>query len=499
MTRTRPLATHPQTRIDLDEKGKNPMRIRLFIASVALLAAALSLTLGGVLTGQDAASRTSSLPREATASTTLASPVLSRAATHADGASGTAAVAVAQSAPQGAAALFEDLLTGLASGDTAAYATDLERRIESQPDDSGLHALLGLAYQQLARETADPSLYSRAKRAYDRSQQINPDDPIAATGQASVATIRHRFVDGARLARRALELSPNNATAYAVLGDALLELGRYDAAFAAIDKAAELGPTVGTYARVATARELVGRQRAALSGIGLALELARGVPEHRAWTLVEGGNIALRAGKEKKARRMYAQALREVPGYVHAQAAQAALAATAGDHDTAARSYRAITERLPLPAYFITLAHSLEELGRDDEADAAFDRAAEIIDAQSANGVRTELARAELLLARGSSPRRALSLARKGFADAPNVEAKTTLAWALLETGQCRRARARASQALRLGTPNATAFALRGLAEICLGNDRAGARWLARAEATGGAALPAHAGLRASA
>ena len=100
-------------------------------------------------------------------------------------------------------ALLEDLLTGLARGDTAAYAAGLEQRIGADPAASGLHALLGLAYQQLARETADPSYYSRAERAYDRAQQLDPSDPIAATGQASVAVIRHQFDHGAKLARRA--------------------------------------------------------------------------------------------------------------------------------------------------------------------------------------------------------------------------------------------------------------------------------------------------------
>ena len=165
------------------------------------------------------------------------------------------------------------------------------------------------------------------------------------------------------------------------------------------------------------------------------------MPEHRAWTLVEGGNIALRAGKPKKARRMFAQALREVPGYVHGEAALASLAAGAGRHGEAARRYRTVTERLPLPAYFIALAHSLESLGHDGDAEAAFDRAATIITSQTANGVKTELARAELLLARGAAPRRALALARKGAAEAPNVDAQATLAWALLENGQCARAR----------------------------------------------------------
>ena len=43
-------------------------------------------------------------------------------------------------------------------------------------------------------------------------------------------------------------------------------------------------------------------------------------------------------------------------------------------------STREVLERLPLPAYFIALADSLVALDRPDQAEAAFDRAAEIID-----------------------------------------------------------------------------------------------------------------------
>ena len=155
---------------------------------------------------------------------------------------------------------------------------------------------------------------------------------------------------------------------------------------------------------------------------------------------------------------MYRQALKVLPTYVHAIAAQAALAAQHGNHRAAIRGYRTATSRLPLPAYFIALAHSLEAMSRRGDAEAAFDQAAAIIDAQTANGVLTELARAELLLARGGDARRALALARRGFAAAPNTEAEATLSWALLENGHCERAQAYSKRSLRLGTRNVIAF-----------------------------------------
>ena len=180
---------------------------------------------------------------------------------------------------------------------------------------------------------------------------------------------------------------------------------------------------------------------------------------------------------------MYRRALHHVAGYTHARAALAALAASRGNHREAVREYKRVTERLPLPAYFIALAQSLDTLGLHKQAAAAFERAEAIIRSQSANGVQTELALAELLLARGGNPGKALALARKGFRAAPNTKAEATLAHALLENGQCRRARAHSIRSLRLGTRNVAAFEHRSRIETCLGNDRAAAEWLERARA----------------
>ena len=57
------------------------------------------------------------------------------------------------------------------------------------------------------------------------------------------------------------------------VGDASLNLGRYRDAFAAFDRAAEIAPSVATYARIGFARELLGRPGQAEQAIGLAVDL----------------------------------------------------------------------------------------------------------------------------------------------------------------------------------------------------------------------------------
>ncbi len=90
-------------------------------------------------------------------------------------------------------------------------------------------ALLGLGYQQLFRESGDPTWLSRAGVALRKGRDGAPSDPIAVTGLAQLAVTQHRFNDGATLARAALRLDPESSAARGALGDALFNLGRYDA------------------------------------------------------------------------------------------------------------------------------------------------------------------------------------------------------------------------------------------------------------------------------
>ena len=50
----------------------------------------------------------------------------------------------------------------------------------------------------------------------------------------------------------------DTARGYGLVGDALLELGRYEQAFSAFDRQVALKPSLAGYARISYARELLG-------------------------------------------------------------------------------------------------------------------------------------------------------------------------------------------------------------------------------------------------
>jgi tetratricopeptide (TPR) repeat protein len=371
-----------------------------------------------------------------------------------------------------AAAAASTLTQGFSPGDTAAYVAQLERRVEQDPSDAEGLTLLGLAYQQRVRETGDPSFYPRSAEALRRSLALAPDDDLALTGLAALAASRHRFRDAGRLARRALAANPYSASALGTLGDAKIETGDYEGAFATFDRMAALKPTVGSYARVSYARELLGRTDGAIEAMKLAVSAAAGSAEPAAWALVELGNLYYNSGRLRPAERAYREALARFRDYHRAQAALARVEAANGRVEEAVALYRRALEAVPLPEYAAGLGETLAAAGRTEEAEKSYGLVDVMQRLFEANGARTELETALVDLDRGRKLADALARAREAYSARRSIEAEDILAWALYRNGRCEDARAHSIRALRLGTRDALKLFHRGVIERCLGHGR---------------------------
>ena len=379
------------------------------------------------------------------------------------------------------AALLSQLLSGLAGTDTASYVARLQRRLEVRGVDGDTLLLLGLAYQQRARETGNPRYYSLSERALRRANGYPQDSPLAVAGLASLAVTRHRFRAAVPLARAALRANPDDATAIGALGDAWLNVGLYRKAFVAYNRMAFLSPSVASYSRVAHARELLGRPRAAEEVLELALSLRVPVREHRAAALVQLGNLQFNTGRLGTARRSYAAALAALPGYVHAEAGLAHVETAAGDFRRGLPLFQRVVERLPLPQYVIWDGDALSRSGHSRAARRTYALVDVIARLQAANGVRTELQTALFDLDHGRHLADALARAREAYARAPSIDAEDVLAWALVRDGDCGRALWHARRALRLGMHDALKYFHRGMIERCVGHPAAARGWFRRA------------------
>ena len=193
-------------------------------------------------------------------------------------------------------ALADRALTGAAASIGASATRTLELRVRAEPHDAQALTELGFAYQLRWRETADASYLPRSEAALTRAVRYGTDDANAVLGLGSLALIRHEFRSALTYGRRAQRLLPGSYRPYGVVGDALVELGRYDEAFAAFDRMISLRPSLASYARVAYARELVGDRPGAVAAMRLALESASGQPEPTAWAHVELAKLELALG-----------------------------------------------------------------------------------------------------------------------------------------------------------------------------------------------------------
>jgi tetratricopeptide (TPR) repeat protein len=376
------------------------------------------------------------------------------------------------------------LETGFAAGDTASLVRSLHETLRVAPDDAPSYTLLGLAYQQRARETGNPSFYSNSDRALRRSLALRPGDAGTLSALGSLALARHDFRGALELGRRTVRLAPYTARHYGVLGDALIELGRYEQAFRAFDRMAALKPSLAAYARISYARELLGRTRPAERAMLLALDAAAGQPEPTAWTRTQLGKLYFSTGRVRPAAAQYRAALRASPGYPYALEALAVTEAAQGRGARAVELARRAAETMPLPQLVATLGDLLRRAGRHDEAREQYRLIGAIERLLRTNGVRTDLETALFNVDHGLRLGESLATARRAHRERPSIEADDVLAWALARNGHCGEALRYSKRALRLGTRDAPKFFHRGMIELCLGHHVAARAWFSRAVAT---------------
>jgi tetratricopeptide (TPR) repeat protein len=357
---------------------------------------------------------------------------------------------------------------------------ELQARLGAAPRDAAAWAQLGLAYEQKARETADPAYYTKAGGALRRALRLRPHDLVATTGLGSLALSQHRFRAALRRGREAHRLARGAAAPYAVIGDALVELGRYRAAFDAFDTLARLKPGLTAYARIAYGRELVGDTAGAIQAMQMAVDAATGA-EPAAWTRWQLGKLYWATGRAERAAELYRAALAVFPDYVYALDALAQVEAGRGRLDEAIALETRAVDQVPLPQFVAALGDLYRAAGRPADAARQYRLIGAIERLLVANGVRTDLETALFRADHGIRLPQTLALAQLAQRERPSIDGDDVLAWALERNGRCGEALPYSQQALRLGTKDALKFFHRGMIERCLGNRAAARGWLRRA------------------
>ena len=369
--------------------------------------------------------------------------------------------------------------TGSLDGEIAS----LQQRLREIPDDWRGFAQLGLAYVAQARVTADPSWYPKAEGVLRRSLRLQPDENVdGALGIGALDLARHDFAAALREGRRASDLNPYSADAYGVIGDAHLELGRYDRAFEAFQTMVDTRPDLASYARVAYARELVGDVPGAERAMRMAFDAA-GTPSDSAWTAYQLGELAFGSGDVGSARAWYARGLDLDPAYVPNLAGLAKVAWARGDDQLAIARFTEVVARYPSAEFVGALADLYRATGKPALADRQEAVVAAMHDLATANGVNVDLELA-LFDADHGDPEGALAAARAEWARRQSVHVADAYAWALYANGRYERASTFAERALALGTRSALFLFHAGMIRLELGDEVGARRYLSDAVAT---------------
>ncbi|MFY2562738.1 tetratricopeptide repeat protein [Corallococcus terminator] len=342
-----------------------------------------------------------------------------------------------------------------ASESTLERLARLER--EAPPDSAPAQARLATEWMREGLRSADARHLMHARVAARRALLVDPERVDALKVELLLLHHDHQFKDLRDAALRLTEQHPHDAFFQGLLGDAELELGRYDEGEAAYGRMMDLKPSHATYTRVGYLRLLRGDVDGAISVLKLAATSADPRDgDTVAKALCELGDAFLAKGAPDTAFEYFTVALTHAPGLDRAHAGRGHVLRARGQADAAVEAYRAAMTARPQAGHRAFLADALLAAGRGQEAQVEYALALQ----DTAQDSREQ---ARLLLDLGRDGAQAEALARRELTQRRDVFTQAVLAYALVNAGKVEEARPLIQAALRLGTRNARLEYVAGL------------------------------------
>jgi tetratricopeptide (TPR) repeat protein len=333
---------------------------------------------------------------------------------------------------------------------------EMDARLVTNPDDSGAAVLLADALVRQTRVTGHASLAQRAEQVLARVLRDDPANYDANRMLATVYLSEHRFRDAIDVAAKCRTARPADPLNDGILGDAHLELGEYDEAFAAFDEMMQRRPSAAAYARVAYARELQGHLDGAVAAMQMAVDATSPAdPEGLAWARTQLGDLYWQMGRRHDAKAAYAWASQAFPGHPFAVIGYAKTVAAEGDRAGALALLKNLAAESPTPDLFARIGDLLADMGRHDEADRAY-ALAEAAWRQDAPEPKN-LAR--FLADHNRRVDEAVAIAERASHDRDDIFTDDALAIASFKAGRIADAKRAMARALRTGTKDASILA----------------------------------------
>jgi tetratricopeptide (TPR) repeat protein len=362
-----------------------------------------------------------------------------------------------------------------------------QRILQRNPRDARTYHRLGDALIRKARESGDVAYFIRAEEALGRALELMPTNAGGWRHLAYVFYSRHEFDQAAAYARKALELDPADGHAWGVLGDALLETGRYAEADDAYRRMLELGADLHAFGRRAGLKSMRGDPDGAVADLERAVaegRAARRPGESIAWALSQLGAEHFAVGRLASAEVRYLEALGTYPNYYRALAGLGQVRAAQQRYAEAIDLYMRAIAVVPMPEYAAALGDVLTRAGRAEDARKQYALVEFIAQLNTVNKVLYGRELAYFYADHGLKVDTALAMARAELAVRRDVYAHDLLAWALLKNGRPEEARAAIVEALAPGTQDARLFFHAGMIHAALGERAQAREYLTRALAT---------------
>ncbi len=233
----------------------------------------------------------------------------------------------------------------------AALIAERERHLRAQPRDARAWAVLGAAYVEQGRRTADAANCPKAEDALRTSLRLRPEEnPRALEGLAAPANERRDFSAARSRGEEALDLEPRRWTTYPLLIDAYAGLGDHEAAQRTLDELLKLHRSPAVRAKAAAVHWDRGRCEDAAAQLSDAVASATSPAEQAAY-LEQPGRIAFERGDREEALRHFDEALRLDPGRRAAMAGRGRTLAALGRTAEALTAYQQALAEQPDPEH----------------------------------------------------------------------------------------------------------------------------------------------------
>ena len=360
---------------------------------------------------------------------------------------------------------------GSAAAQTTTDATirSLQTHLKIYPQDFKSYDSLGASYIQKGRETADASYYELAKEALNKSlDQVSngPDAASAKTHMAVVAMSEHQFEEALSWAQDALALGSGDPSPWAIVGDALTDMGDYERAEDAYERLrdplhSEDESNALAYernSRMAYLDFLKGDARDAVKLMRAAIAVAttlRLPAENVAWSQYQLGEICFKSGDLSGAEQAYMAGLAIDPNSYRNLAGLGEVRTVQERYPEAIALYQKAIAVVPYPAFAAALYDLYLQVGRPDDAHKQLELL-EVI--STLNPLNERLFYRELALFYADHNlklKESVELAKKELEVRHDIYTWDILAWVLFKNGSVPEAAEAADKALALGTGDA--------------------------------------------